>query len=97
MESLLASERKKYHKALLENGVLTIDSNGIPSNADKSSKLSISISTGIANALMAETAEKAVGQTSGAKFELINNGIFIKYISQIAKFASWNMAYSKIG
>ena len=72
MEALLASERKKYHKALLENGVLTIDSQGIPSNADKSSKLSISIATEIANALMAETAEKAVGQTSGAKFELVN-------------------------
>lgn len=72
MEALLASERKKYHKALLENGVLTIDSQGVPSNADKSSKLSISIATEIANALMAETADKAVGQTSGAKFELVN-------------------------
>ena len=72
MEALLASERKKYHKALLENGVLTIDSQGVPSNADKSSKLSISIATGIANALMAETADKSVGQTSGAKFELVN-------------------------
>lgn len=72
MEALLASERKKYHKALLKNGVLTIDSQGVPSNADKSSKLSISIATGIANALMAETADKSVGQTSGAKFELVN-------------------------
>ena len=35
MEALLASERKKYHKALLENGVLTIDNQGVPSNADK--------------------------------------------------------------
>ena len=72
MEALLAIERKKYHKALLEKGVLTIDKDGIPSNADKSSKLSISIATGIAQALMAETAEKAVGQTTGAKFELVN-------------------------
>lgn len=72
MKSLLANERKKYHKALLENGVLTIDNGGIPSNADKSSKLSVSIATGIAKALMAETAEKAVGQTSGAIFEQIN-------------------------
>lgn len=72
MQSLLAIERKKYHKALLENGVLIIDSHGIPSNADKSSKLSIAIATGITNTLMAATAEKAVGQTSGAKFELIN-------------------------
>ena len=72
METLLAIERKKYHKALLEKGVLTIDKDGVPSNADKSSKLSITIANGIAQALMAETAEKAVGQTAGAKFELVN-------------------------
>ena len=58
MEALLAIERKKYHKALLEKGVLTIDKDGVPSNADKSSKLSITIANGIAQALMAETAEK---------------------------------------
>ena len=68
MEALLAIERKKYHKALLEKGVLTIDKDGVPSNADKSSKLSITIANGIAQALMAETAKKAVGQTAGAKF-----------------------------
>lgn len=72
MESLLATERKKYHKALIENGILTIDSVGIPSNADKSSKLSVAIAADIAHTLIAETAEKAVGQTSGAKFELVN-------------------------
>lgn len=72
MDALLTQERKKYHKSLLENGVLTIDSHGVPSNADKSSRLSICIANGIAEILMAETAEKAVGQTSGAKFEQIN-------------------------
>ena len=80
MEALLAIERKKYHKALLEkgvltidkDGVLTIDKDGVPSNADKSSKLSITIANGIAQTLMAETAEKAVGQTAGAKFEQVN-------------------------
>lgn len=72
MEALLTSERKKYHKSLLERGILTIDSKGIPSNADKSSKLSISIAKIIAETLMAETAEKIEGQTSGAEFEQIN-------------------------
>lgn len=48
MKSLLAREREKYHKLLLENSALTIDNNGVPSNADKSSKLSISIATRIA-------------------------------------------------
>ena len=72
MESLIAQERKKYHESLLREGVLTVDKNGIPSNADKSSKLSVGIALGIANRLMAETHDKSVGQTSGAKFEQLN-------------------------
>ena len=72
MDTLIAEERKRYHRALLDNGVLTVDSRGIPSNADSSSKLSVSIAKGIAERLMAETHDKAVGQTAGAKFEQIN-------------------------
>ncbi len=72
MDAMIVEARKKYHKSLLDNGVLTIDLRGIPSNADSSSRLSISIAKGIANRLMAETHDKAVGQTSGAKFEQIN-------------------------
>jgi len=72
MEPLIVRERKKYHQSLLDEGVLTIDKNGIPSNADKSSKLSVEIASYIANRLMAETQEKTVGQTSGAKFEQVN-------------------------
>lgn len=72
MNALIAEARKKYHQNLLQSGVLTIDSKGVPSNADSSSRLSIAIAKGIAEQLMAETHEKAVGQTSGAKFEQIN-------------------------
>lgn len=72
MNALIAEARKKYHKELLSSGVMTIDSKGIPSNADSSSKLSINIAHGIADQLMAEVHEKAVGQTSGAKFEQMN-------------------------
>lgn len=71
-DALIAKARKKYHQELLSNGVLTIDSKGIPSNADSSSKLSVRIARGMAERLMAEVHEKAVGQTSGAKFEQIN-------------------------
>lgn len=70
--ALIAEARKKYHQELLSNGVLTMDGKGIPSNADSSSKLSVRIAQGIAKRLMAEVHEKAVGQTSGAKFEQIN-------------------------
>lgn len=72
MEALISNERKKYHESLLREGVLTIDKSGVPSNADKSSKLSINIADGIARRLMAETHDKALGQTSGAKFEQLN-------------------------
>lgn len=72
MNALIAKARKNYHQELLSNGVLTIDTRGIPSNADSSSKLSISIARGIADQLMAEVRKKTVGQTSGAKFEQIN-------------------------
>ena len=72
MEAIIAIERKRYHEQLLREGVLTIDRSGVPSNADRASKLSIAIASGIASRLMADTQEKAVGQTSGAKFEQLN-------------------------
>ena len=72
MAVLIADARRHYHQALLYNGVLTVDRNGIPSNADSSSNISIAIARGIAEQLTAETHDKIVGQTSGAKFEQIN-------------------------
>ncbi|MBR1557932.1 MAG: hypothetical protein IJ647_09270 [Prevotella sp.] len=72
MQALIAEARRQYHAGLLANSVLTIDSKGIPSNADKDSKLSTRIAQGIAKRLMAETQKKAVGQTAGAKFEQLN-------------------------
>lgn len=72
MDALIARERKRYHDALLSEGVLTIDKDGIPSNADRSSRLSVSIAAGIAKRLAAGTQVKITGQSSGAKFEQLN-------------------------
>lgn len=72
MQALIAEARRRYHAGLLSNGVLTIDEKGIPSNADRSSKLSIAIAKGIAKRMMANVQEKALGQTAGAKFEQLN-------------------------
>lgn len=72
MQALILKARKQYHHDLLSKGILTVDKNGVPSNADKSSKLSISIARGITDKLVAEIKDKAVGQTSGAAFEQIN-------------------------
>lgn len=72
MKALIETQRRFYHKDLIESGVLTIDAKGIPSNADKSSRISIDISRRVAEMLLAESHEKSLGQTSGAKFEQIN-------------------------
>lgn len=71
MDTLIALERKNYHKALLES-ILTVDGNGVASNADKSSRMSVAIAKGITDKLMVDTKTKALGQTSGARFEEIN-------------------------
>ena len=93
MDALIAEARKKYHKSLLESGVLTIDGKGIPSNADSSSKLSIAIAQGIANQLLAQTHEKAVGQTSGAKFEQLNMQFLMETFPNLQNLrpGKWNI------
>lgn len=70
-EALIAEQRKVFHRALVENGVLAISASGVPSNADSSNGLSKRIASGIAEQLMAELHERHAGQTSGAKFETI--------------------------
>lgn len=68
--------RKNFHASLLKT-TLTINSKGIPSNADSSNKNSILIAKGIADLLKAETlAERLAGQTSGNQFE----GICAEYV-----------------
>lgn len=72
MESLILKARNNYHRRLLDEGVLSVDKEGIPSNADRANKTSVSISLGVARQLEATVQTKAQGQTSGAKFETIN-------------------------
>jgi hypothetical protein len=67
----LTKARKQFQATLLDS-ILTVDAAGVPSNADRGSK----ISKAIASALLDEignvsTAEKLPGQTSGSGFEEI--------------------------
>ena len=78
MDALITKARKQYHAKLLTHNVLTIDKDGIPSNADKSSELSKYIARQSADSLMVEVHDKIQGQTSGAKFEQIN----MEYLAQ---------------
>ena len=97
MESLIAEERKKYHESLLKEGVLTIDKGGVPSNADRASKLSVSIAQGIANRLMAEIHDKSVGQTSGAKFEQLNMEFLINTFPLLQNLRPGKWHITKLG
>lgn len=69
METLFAAERASFHAALLRK-TLTLDADGVPSNADRGSLVSKNIAKSIARQLQVETqGEKIAGQTSGADFE----------------------------
>lgn len=50
---------------------MAINANGVATNADKDSVISVTIARGIAERLMAETNERIAGQTAGASFETI--------------------------
>lgn len=97
MDVLIAEARKNYHKRLLEGGILTIDDKGIPSNADSSSRLSVQIAQGIADRLLAQTRDKAVGQTSGAKFELMNMQFLIETFPYLQNIRPGNWHIIKLG
>ena len=97
MNALIAVERKKYHENLLKEGVLTIDKSGVPSNADRSSKLSSAIAQGIATRLMAATQEKAVGQTSGAKFEQLNMEFLLATFPKLQNLRPGKWHITKLG
>lgn len=83
-QALLSCERNKFHRELLKT-ILSVDEKGIPSNADKSNRLSVALAQGIhkrlltnskmadccceEEALYVDKRVKAKGQTSGNIFE----------------------------
>lgn len=73
MDPIIVEARRKYHKELLERGILTIDEKGIVSNADAGNSFSKRVASGIASRLGIGTVQtKSAGQTSGAAFEEVN-------------------------
>ena len=67
-EPFIRRARVDFHASLLDS-LLTIDGNGVPSNADKDNRTSVRIASGIAGRLRAETGIRGAGQTSGNQFE----------------------------
>lgn len=94
MNALIAKARVAYHQKLLASGVLTVDTSGVPSNADKSSRISCAIAKGIAQRLMAETHEKTLGQTAGAQFEQLNMEFLLETFPKLQHLrpGSWHIA-----
>ena len=69
-EGKISELRNKYHRKLVDTHVLTVDESGIPSNADRASRLSVEISRNIAEELHALRLKKETGQTVGSRFEI---------------------------
>ena len=68
-DSIIARARAEFHRTLLAE-VLTIDQRGIPSNADRSSQISVAIAQGIAEQLGSHATEhRLAGQRAGSRFE----------------------------
>ncbi|HQL87989.1 MAG: type II restriction endonuclease [Lentisphaerae bacterium] len=102
MKAFISEARKKYHLKLLENGVLTIDAKGIPSNADSASGTSIAIAQGIFSRLMpnrmvTKTHKKSDGQTAGAKFEQINMEFLLETFPKLQNLRPGDWQIKKFG
>lgn len=92
MNAYFNEARKKYHANLL-NSILTVGSNGIPSNADKDSRLSVEIAKGITNLLETNVGIKAAGQTSGSQFEAINMEFLKEYLFETGEYTARELGY----
>lgn len=85
--------RKAFHAKLLET-TLTINGDGVVSNADSSNTTSKAIAKGIADQLKAETiGERIAGQTSGNQFEGICAGFVRETFLKLAHLrpGSWDV------
>lgn len=68
-KALIAVARDTFHWELVSRGVLTVDKNGVPSNADTGNKPSCAIGKLVADKLKACSGEKLPAQSAGKIFE----------------------------
>lgn len=78
--------RREYHKNLATH-VVSIDKGGIPNNADRHSKISVSLARGIFDAMQVKISKvKSVGQTAGKEFERVTANFLekaFKYLNHL--------------
>lgn len=91
--SLIYEARKRYHDALVSQGVLSIDHSGVASNADRSNASSCRIAKNLAELVGAGVAEKMKGQTLGTEFERITADFVAESFSllQHIRPGSWHV------
>ena len=68
-KALIAVARDTFHRELVSRGVLTVDKNGVPSNADTGNKPSCAIGKLVADKLNACLGDKLPAQSAGKIFE----------------------------
>ena len=68
-KALIAVSRDTFHRELVSRGVLTVDKNGVPSNADTGNKPSCAIGKLVADKLNAWLGDKLPAQSAGKIFE----------------------------
>ena len=67
--SIISSARRRFHDVLLHS-VLRADADGVPSNADRHNRSSVSIATGIMEKLGPQSVGvRLAGQSAGSRFE----------------------------
>lgn len=96
-EAWLSQARLEFHATLLA-GPLSVDADGIPSNADSGSKSSKALACGMLERLgEARSVEKLPGQTAGAKFEEVCATFVRLCFEQLSHLRSGRFFVSKGG
>ena len=93
---LIESARAGFHEALL-SGVLSAEG-GIPSNADRASKISVDIASNIVKQLTDHPSRTRLsGQESGSRFERVCETFLSETFLSLAKLRPGNWVISRLG
>jgi hypothetical protein len=83
--ALFTKARKRFHKSLLEKGILNMNKDGVASNADKHSSGSVAIAREIVEFIgEASKGERLAGQTAGNNFEEVCTAFLTETFSKLA-------------
>ena len=97
MKAIIAEARKKYHQSLVRDGVLSINKDGVASNADSNNRPSIAIAKSVAEKLGATESIKLKGQTAGTKFEQITMQFIADTFPKLQHLRPGNWAVLNLG